>query len=103
MYEAFRSNDSNRRAHLEDVDAQRSLYIEGISILESVVLFALAALLEEHLRNTHPPRDHRITAVTLACSTTSPSMLCSDLYLYIGLAQASPNAYHPDHRPFTGD
>jgi len=92
-------------AHLEDVDAQRSLYIEGISILESVVLFALAAL----LRGT--PQDTRtlhaiivVTAVTLAMlALRAPSMLCSDLYLYIGLAQASPNAYHPDHRPFTGD
>jgi hypothetical protein len=89
--------------HRNDVDAYRAMLVEGISIGESVTLLALAMLF--------PPKEKILsirvilafTAIVLGVlAVRSPSMLSSDLYIYVAHAEIA-NAYHPNHIPLPGD
>jgi len=88
-----------------NVDAFRANIVETICITQSFLLLALVFLLQRNDAQT------RLVGIFIASTATilailalfSPAMEGVDLYLYVGQALATPNAYHPNIHLLPGE
>ncbi len=79
--------------------------LQGLAVLQSVVLLALYVALRP-VRRLAAPLGIVLAAGTvtmLATALRATVMSSSDLYFYIGSALAHPSAYHPNGVPFPGE
>jgi hypothetical protein len=91
--------------HYNSVDIMRGSIVETVCLLQSFLLFILAALLRRNVSGIHAGNKIiAAAAATLALlAFSSPSMESADLYAYIAQAQALPSAYHPGSIPLPGE
>ena len=90
--------------YLNDIDARDSMTVEAIDVLETAVLLALGWLVSARGLGRSVKPIVAATAVLMAfVALGAPATESADIYLYAGLAQATPSPYHAGLIPLTGE